>query len=124
MTRFVLGAVTVQFNRDPARPGGLAAAKRQVRERDSSGASRVCTKGTKQINTWRLAFTGYSAIDDSTLYALRLFLLNTTQGVRNPFTWIDAAGVSRTVRFAQAQINSKPIAGNRNEVTILLEEEI
>ena len=124
MTSFTLGTVTVQFDRDPARPGGLTPSVRQIRERDSLGVSRVYTKGTKRLNTHRLTFTGYSALGDSTLAELRSFLRNTALGVRKTFTWTDAQGTDRTVRFVQATIDSNPIASGRNEVTILLEEEI
>jgi|GEM_PF-3109379 len=124
MTRFVSGAVTVQFNHDPVRPGGMQTQARQIREFDSAGESRVYTKGSTKLTTHRLLFAGHNAIDDDSLGALRDFLKNTVLGIRKTFTWIDHQEVSRTVRFASPRIASQPIAPNRIEVEILLEEEI
>ena len=124
MTRFVSGATTVQFNRDPVRPGGLQAQARQLREFDSSGASRVYTKGATKLITHRLLFSGHNAIDGATLAALRSFLQTTVLGVRKTFTWVDQLDVSRSVRFVSPKLASREIGPDRHAIEILLEEDI
>jgi len=124
MTRFVSGATTVQFNRDPARPGGMQPQARQIREFDSAGSCRVYTKGGGKLVIHRLRFAGYNAIDGATLTALHSFLQATVLGVRKPFTWVDHLDVSRTVRFAAPRLNHREIGPGRHEIEILLEEEI
>jgi len=122
MTRFVSGAITVQFNSDPARPGGLQPQARQLREFDSGGAVRVYTKGADRLTTHRLLFSGYNAIDGTTLTALRSFLQTTVLGIRKTFTWVDHLDVPRTVRFVSPRLSSREIGPDRHAIEILLEE--
>lgn len=123
MTRFTYGATTVQFARDPARPGGIAPRLPQQRERDSDGAVYVYAKTAEGRTAHRLRFDGHNAVDDATLAALKSFLRTTVLGVRRSFTWTDHLGTERTVRFQSPRLNWRPVGPDRNAVEILLEEE-
>lgn len=117
MTRFIFEDTTLQFDCDPIRPGGKRTDNRQLRETDSAGAAVVYGKGDA-IAVHRLIFPRLSTATLADLYA---FIASTVLGVRYPFTWIDHAEVSRTVRLTSGRLRSQPVGPNQHRVEIELE---
>ena len=121
MTRFVLGATTVQFNVDPVRPGGATPQLRQPSGRDGSGALYVYSKSSQQRTRHRLRF---NRLDEATRTALLAFIRTNTLGVKNCFAWTDHAEVSRSVRFERPTLRIEPLGPGRYKTEIILLEDV
>jgi hypothetical protein len=108
MTRFVFDGVTVQFNCDPIRPAAKSIDSRQLRETDSAGNVIVYGKG-EVLTSHSLTFPRVSA---SVLADLRAFVATAILGVRYPFTWVDHAEVSRTVKLTAPRLRHTPVGAH------------
>lgn len=117
MTRFILNATTLQFDCDPIRPAAKRRDNRQLRETDSDGAPVVYGKGDP-CTVYVLTFPRLSTVVLAAIYS---FVGFEAKGVRNPFTWIDHAGVSRSARLTTSRLRSTPAGPNQHRVEIELE---
>ena len=120
MSRFVLGATTLQFNCDPLRPGGERARLHQPTGRNGDGDLYVYAKSSLQRSHHRLRFM---RLDEATRTALLDFLRNTAQGARNAFTWRDHLGASRTVKFVSSKLQIVQVGPGQYSTDIILRED-
>jgi len=118
MTRFVLGATTLQFNCDPVHPASRRVTVRQQREFSTEGEVVVYEKGAA-VALHGLDFPRLTA---AVADALRDFVERTCRGTRNTFTWYDHADTARTVRLSSSSLPLAPVGGGAFRVSISLEE--
>jgi len=120
MTRFVLGATTVQFNCDPIRPGGERPQLFQQTGRSGGGDLYVYGKSSLQRTDHRLRFP---RVDETTRAALLNFIRNGAQGGKNSFTWIDHTEVSRRVKFAAPRLKFVDVGPGQYVIDIVVQED-
>lgn len=120
MTRFVLGATTLQFNCDPIRPGGERPQLFQQTGRSGAGELYVYSKSSLKRSTHRLRLP---RIDADTRAALLVFFSSTAQGTKNSFTWIDHQDIARLVKFSNSKLKIVPAGPSHYTVDITLTED-